>query len=176
MEQTTSSGNGQQSRRVFCRGYVFLTRLGARRPSFTVATRPQCFSASQTRIDPGLVQQTLDALPAHKMTPFNGPVPPSSLLDRIAKGVLDAKGPAEWPHSLRQTRAKIIELCRLRATEDTASDTIAEESTDADVLQQTTNRVPKRPLYRQSSMDFMQSAKIDPKENDSIARYVPVCC
>ena len=52
----------------------------------------------------------MDALPSHLLTPFNGPVPPSNLLDKIAKGVMHAKGPAEWPHSLRATRAKIVEL------------------------------------------------------------------
>ena len=104
------------------------------------------------------------------MTPFNGPVPPSNLLDKIARGVTARKGPVEWPHSLRATRAKIVELARLRAKEDTASDTIAEEeSTDPGVPAQTTAKGTKRPLYRQSSMDFMPSNKLDPAD-DSIAR------
>ncbi|KAI8969498.1 hypothetical protein BD414DRAFT_525812 [Trametes punicea] len=118
-----------------------------------------------------LLSRTLDALPAHLLTPFNGPVPPSNLLDKIARGVISAKGPVEWPHSLRATRAKIIELARLRATEDTSSDTIAEEEpSEKDVLQQTTNTGPKRPLYRQSSMDFMQPSKLDPADSITIAR------
>ncbi|KAH9846659.1 hypothetical protein C2E23DRAFT_743498 [Lenzites betulinus] len=119
-----------------------------------------------------LLSRTLDALPAHLLTPFNGPVPPSNLLDKIARGVIAAKGPVEWPHSTRATRAKIVELARFRATEDTSSDTIAEEETsDKDVLQQTTNTGPKRPLYRQSSMDFMQPSKLDATEKSStIAR------
>ncbi len=113
----------------------------------------------------------MDALPAHLLTPFNGPVPPSNLLDKIARGVTQAKGAAEWPHSLRATRAKIVALARLRAKEDSASDTIAEEdSTDPDVLQQTTNTEFKRPLYRQSSMDFLQSTKLDSTDNETIAR------
>ena len=104
------------------------------------------------------------------MTPFNGPVPPSNLLDKIARGVKSRKGPVEWPHSLRATRAKIVELARLRAKEDTASDTIAEEeSTDPEVPAQTTHKGAKRPLYRQSSMDFMQSTKLDPA-GDAISR------
>ncbi|KAJ3479525.1 hypothetical protein NLI96_g8992 [Meripilus lineatus] len=120
---------------------------------------------------------TLDALPAHLLTPFNGPIPPSNLLDKIAKGVIKAKGPLDWPHSLRSTRAKIVELARERAKECTdgdTSDTIAEEeSNGSDVpLQQTTNTGPKRPLYRQSSMDFMQTAKIDIKDNGNIRRCV----
>ncbi|OSD06632.1 hypothetical protein PYCCODRAFT_1360420 [Trametes coccinea BRFM310] len=118
-----------------------------------------------------LLSRTLDALPSHLLTPFNGPVPPSNLLDKIARGVISAKDPVEWPHSLRATRAKIVELARLRASEDMSSDTIAEEdSSDKDVLQQTTNTGPKRPLYRQSSMDFMQSSKLDPEDSSAIAR------
>lgn len=86
----------------------------------------------------------------------------------------NAKGPLDWQHSLRATRAKIVELARIRAKEaanETASDTIAEEDgPDPDVLQQTTNTGPKRPLYRQSSMDFMQISKHDLKDNGNINR------
>lgn len=119
----------------------------------------------------------MDALPQHLLTPFHGPVPPSNLLDKIARGVTDAKGPTDWPHSLRATRAKIVELARKRAKEPSdggeTSDTIAEEdSAGSDVpLQQTTNTGLKRPLHRQSSMDFMQPpAKIDIKNNGNIRR------
>lgn len=115
-----------------------------------------------------LLTRTLDALPAHVLTPFIGPVPPSNLLDKIARGVAQAKGPNEWPYSLRATRSKLIELCRARAKEVSAEQkqrTIIEEDIDQDlepfreVLQHTTNI--KRPLYRQSSMDFMQSAELE---------------
>ena len=123
--------------------------------------------------------QTLDALPAHLLTPFNGVVPPSNLLDKIARGVASAKGPVDWPHSIRATRVKLMELARIRAR-DPAQDQnrriIIEEDDDAyspgEVLQQTTNTVPTRPLYRRSSMDFMNSAKIDLHNNEHIARYV----
>ena len=121
----------------------------------------------------------MDALPQHLLTPFNGPVPPSNLLDKIARGVSEAKGPGEWPHSLRATRAKIVELARKRAKEPSdggeTTDTIAEEDSAGSgvPLQQTTNTGLKRPLYRQSSMDFMQSAKTDDiKNNGNIHRYV----
>ena len=75
---------------------------------------------------------------------------------------------------MRATRAKIVELARFRARnsrDESASDTIAEEdSTDDAPLKQTTNIGHKRPLYRQSSMDFMQSAKTDLKDNANISR------
>ncbi|KAH9940964.1 hypothetical protein B0H21DRAFT_697351 [Amylocystis lapponica] len=121
-----------------------------------------------------LLTRTLDALPAHLLTPFNGPIPPSNLLDKIARGVSQAKGPGGWPHSLRATRAKIVELARVRAREaiiEGDNDTIAEEDgIDLDVLQETTNMGPKRPLYRQSSMDFVQTSKQDLKDNSNISR------
>ena len=82
--------------------------------------------------------QTLDALPSHLLTPFIGSIPPSNLLDKIARGVAEAKG-TDWPHSMRATRAKIVELARMRARnsrDESASDTIAEEdSTDDAPLQ-----------------------------------------
>ncbi|CCM00116.1 uncharacterized protein FIBRA_02143 [Fibroporia radiculosa] len=128
------------------------------------------WSVEQTR----LLSRTLDALPAHLLTPFNGPVPPSNLLDKIARGVSQAKGSVGWPHSLRATRAKIVELARMRAKEaasDGASDTIAEEdASDPDAQQQSTSSGPKRPLYRQSSMDFMQMAPPNLMDNDKITR------
>ncbi|EMD34025.1 hypothetical protein CERSUDRAFT_117538 [Gelatoporia subvermispora B] len=130
------------------------------------------WTLEQTRF----LSRTLDALPAHLLTPFNGPVPPSNLLDKIARNVSQTKGPLEWPHSVRATRAKIVDLARIRAKEvaanGTDSDTIAEEeySDRGDVLRQTTNTGPRRPLYRQSSMDFMQTAKQDLKDNESISR------
>jgi len=122
-----------------------------------------------------LVTRTLDALPSHLLTPFNGPVPPSNLLDKIARGLTHAKGPIDWPHSLRATRAKIVELARTLSqgsVDGDASDTIAEEeSVASDIpLKHTTNVGPKRPLYRQSSMDFVETAKADIKDNTNIHR------
>ncbi|KAJ7104029.1 hypothetical protein B0H15DRAFT_794896 [Mycena belliarum] len=129
-----------------------------------------------------LLRRTLDALPPHLMTPFNGPIPPSNLLDKIARGVTQAKG-EDWPHSLRATRVKLIELARTIAEEDSKPrQTIPEENdmdcsgyphfAQSDVLQPTTNTSgiglgPRRPLYRQSSMDFLNTSDQD---SDSINR------
>ncbi|RDB25961.1 hypothetical protein Hypma_006644 [Hypsizygus marmoreus] len=124
-----------------------------------------------------LLSRTLDALPAHLVTPFNGPIPPSNLLDKIARGVSQAKGPIDWPHSIRATRVKLIELSRARAKEEQAL--ITEVYSDVDMEDPEGNsyaRYPepvgkplsvKRPLYRQSSMDFMNV--VDLKANDGIA-------
>ncbi|KAJ6507998.1 hypothetical protein C8R47DRAFT_1065979 [Mycena vitilis] len=132
-----------------------------------------------------LLRRTLDALPPHLMTPFNGPIPPSNLLDKIARGVTHAKG-EDWPHSLRATRVKLIELARTIAEEDSKprKKTIPEENDmdcadysyfpEGDVLQQTTNigigigLGPRRPLYRQSSMDFLNTS--EPQDNETINR------
>ncbi|KAI0734340.1 hypothetical protein BC629DRAFT_1585892 [Irpex lacteus] len=117
------------------------------------------------------LNRTLDSLPAHLLTPFIGSVLPSNLLDKIARRVLEAKG-EDWPHSIRATRAKLIELGRVRARESrdvsgSGSDTIAEEGDGSDVpLQATTNIAPKRPMRRQSSMDFIKP----PKDNANITR------
>ena len=54
-------------------------------------------------------EQTLDAFTSHLPTPFNGPVPPSNISDKIAQS-RQAKGPADWLHSQCPTRAKTIEL------------------------------------------------------------------
>ncbi|KAJ3869050.1 hypothetical protein EV359DRAFT_30983 [Lentinula novae-zelandiae] len=129
-----------------------------------------------------LLSRTLDALPSHLVTPFNGPIPPSNLLDKIARGVANAKGPAEWPHSLRATRVKLIEIARQRAKEDPPrgpksvvtdeNDDISCYSTDSDMnagLSRKRSRViPRRPLYRQSSMDFVNPG--DRKNGDNITR------
>ncbi|KAI0091242.1 hypothetical protein BDY19DRAFT_991814 [Irpex rosettiformis] len=118
------------------------------------------------------LNRTLDSLPAHLLTPFIGSVPPSNLLDKIARRVSEAKGD-DWPHSIRATRAKLIDLGRIRAHEardESGSDTIAEEGDGSDVpLQATTNIALKRPMRRQSSMDFIQPGK-PPKDNGNITR------
>ncbi|KAJ8692984.1 hypothetical protein PTI98_010242 [Pleurotus ostreatus] len=129
-----------------------------------------------------LLSRTLDALPAHLLTPFNGPVPPSNLLDKVARGVCQSKGPVEWPHSIRATRAKLLEVAKSRAKEEAIEGrkVIAEESEadfdeempefhEKDVLQQTTNIQRKRPLYRQSSMDFI-NAELKDNERSRLPR------
>jgi transcription factor SPN1 len=147
-----------------------------------------------------MVIQTLDALPAHLVTPFNGAMPPSNLLDKIARGVSQAKGTADWPHSIRATRVKLLELARVRAKEEALADqrrkVITEEDDveidgnysyfgDSDMLHQTANigigknglgvgLGHRRPLHRQSSMDFMNTAATNLKDNDNINRYVSV--
>ncbi|KAF9000684.1 hypothetical protein BDQ17DRAFT_1391226 [Cyathus striatus] len=137
-----------------------------------------------------LLSRTLDALPAHLVTPFNGPIPPSNLLDKIARGVSEAKGPLDWPHSIRATRVKLIELSRLKAKEEALLEqqrrVIAEESemdvdvgssysyfhdgTARPVTLKTVGVGARRPLYRQSSMDFMNAIGADVKNNKNITK------
>lgn len=137
--------------------------------------------------------ETLDALPAHLITPFNGSVPPSNLLDKIARGISAAKGPNDWPHSIRATRIKLLELARRKAQEERCMAIVGEDSAPlgetacqgdtcrastpdhAEVLQPRTNTPIhiRRPLYRQSSMDFMNPDQSD--RSESIARYVHLC-
>lgn len=57
--------------------------------------------------------------------------------------------------------------------EDARNETIVEEDGDhRDVFQPTTNTGSRRPLYRQSSMDFMEYAKMDLSTTDPYSRYV----
>ena len=80
------------------------------------------------------LKQTLNVLPRHSTAPFNKPVPPSHLHDRVARGFTEAKGFADWPHSQRATRAKIIKLTRCRARDTTPLAGIAEESCEDEEL------------------------------------------
>lgn len=115
-----------------------------------------------------LLTRTLDGLPAHLLTPFHGVVPPANLLDKIARGVAAAKGPSEWPHSVRATRAKLLVLARQRAKEERKP--IREEDDECLADGEDVEDVPPRPntrssarkpLYRQNSMDFMASNKLE---------------
>ncbi|TFK75185.1 hypothetical protein BDN72DRAFT_892533 [Pluteus cervinus] len=148
--------------------------------------------------DISLLSRTLDALPAHLVTPFIGPIPPNNLLDKLARGVSQAKGPADWPYSQRATRVKLLELARSRAKDDAAPRVlrIAEEpsppmdtddattgvlSNDNHYSYYSTYGTPhrtstnpanesKKPLYRQSSMDFMMGAELSLTNKENSAR------
>lgn len=113
--------------------------------------------------------QTLDALPSHLLTPFNGPVPPANVLDKISRSIIHAKDPLEWPHSIRSTRLRLLNLARGRAEEIVTRERGRGSDLSTDVLQLTTN-VPKKPLYRQSSMDFLKDNSLNHEK--SIDRYV----
>ena len=130
----------------------------------------------------------MDALPAHLVTPFNGPIPPSNLLDKIARGVSQAKGPSEWPHSIRATRVKLLELARSRAKEEALlkqQRQVIKEEVEIDdgshysYFHEGEEKAfgdigiaPRRPLYRQSSMDFIKPSVTEIRENTNIARSV----
>ncbi|KAF7970087.1 hypothetical protein HWV62_25076 [Athelia sp. TMB] len=139
-----------------------------------------------------LLSRTLDALPAHLLTPFAGPLPPANLLDKIARGVAHAKG-ADWPHSARATRAKLVDLARSKGAAENktarARNSIAEEREEGEGMADVTNTPPgerisvaerialkgareegRRPLYRQSSMDFLKSAKLEKDEEGRSSR------
>ncbi|KAF8656271.1 hypothetical protein AX16_002707 [Volvariella volvacea WC 439] len=133
--------------------------------------------------DASLLGRTLDALPAHLVTPFIGPIPPNNLLDKIARGIIQAKGSANWPYSIRATRIKLLELARLRAKEEAAprafrtseeqpkaKDLDAEDEGNYTYGTPNEPRQPRKPLYRQSSMDFMSGAEVSLKDNENITR------
>ncbi|KLO08929.1 hypothetical protein SCHPADRAFT_916825 [Schizopora paradoxa] len=102
-----------------------------------------------------LLGKTLDALPSHLLSPYNGSIPPANVLDKIARSVINAKDPIEWPHSVRSTRIKLLNLAR-SYNDNGHGDGRRSSELSPDVLQPTTTNVPKKPLYRQSSMDFLK--------------------
>lgn len=104
------------------------------------------------------------------LTPFNGR-PPAQLLDKVARGVGMAKGDDEWPHTVRQTRAKLQELARLKEQEATLDDRRrdGEAPSRENRSPQNNSDASRRPLYRQSSMDFTRGANGGPN-NETIGR------
>ncbi|KAH8117872.1 hypothetical protein DFH11DRAFT_863706 [Phellopilus nigrolimitatus] len=114
-----------------------------------------------------LLLKALDALPSHLLSPYNGSIPPANVLDRIARSIIHAKDPLEWPHSIRSTRIKLLKLARIHAEENDAREKRLSSDLPPDVLQPTTN-VHKKPLYRQSSMDFIKGNTL--KNEKSIDR------
>jgi hypothetical protein len=124
------------------------------------------------------------------LTPYAGPIPPPNLLDRLARSITSSKGAMDWPHSVRATRAKLLEICRARAVADVKSVTsIPEEkenvvvdldpmviSEDDSTLGKAAGRRKvgepsrrRKPLYRQSSMDFLSEL---PSSSNSLAKLV----
>lgn len=97
-------------------------------------------------------------LPDHITTPFHGPIPPSNFLDRLAREIIEAKG-KEWPHSVRATRVKLLELAKSVAQRDIIHEEYEEELYRLVAEESKENVRITRPLYRQSSMDFLPKKK-----------------
>ncbi|CAE6440502.1 unnamed protein product [Rhizoctonia solani] len=101
-----------------------------------------------------LLSRTLDNIPSHLMTPYVGVIPPPNVLDKLARDIALSRNALEWPHSTRATRVKLHELCRRKTVKK------ATERRAPPILRSTVEIVPdsappRRPLYRQSSMDFL---------------------
>ena len=73
----------------------------------------------------------------------------------------------EWPHSVASTRKQLQKLARSRTKEASTREGRRAGEYSHEVLQQTTN-VQKKPLYRQSSMDFLKGNTL--KDEASIER------
>ncbi|KAG9113672.1 hypothetical protein FRC07_007739 [Ceratobasidium sp. 392] len=104
-----------------------------------------------------LLSRTLDNLPSHLMTPYVGVVPPPNVLDKLARNIALSRTALEWPHSVRATRVKLHELCRSKTVQKAlerrtpAPHTVSQNSPQVTEIMAPT----RRPLYRQSSMDFL---------------------
>ncbi|KAJ1307706.1 hypothetical protein OPQ81_001795 [Rhizoctonia solani] len=104
-----------------------------------------------------LLSRTLDNIPSHLMTPYVGIIPPPNVLDKLARNIASSRTALEWPHSIRATRVKLHELCRRKtvqkAIERRAPPTQPTVCNPVEVVPE--SAPPRRPLYRQSSMDFL---------------------
>ncbi|CUA68431.1 hypothetical protein RSOLAG22IIIB_03467 [Rhizoctonia solani] len=101
-----------------------------------------------------LLSRTLDNIPSHLMTPYVGVVPPPNVLDKLARDIALSRNALEWPHSTRATRVKLHELCR-RKTVKKAIERRAPPTPSSTVEIVPESAPSRRPLYRQSSMDFL---------------------
>lgn len=88
-----------------------------------------------------------------------------------------AKGQTDWPHSVRATRVKLLELSRMKAKDEMEKArernrhlVIREEVEMDDVHAGADGIDGPRPLYRQSSMDFIKPGPEEIKGNTAIAR------
>ncbi|KAG8731272.1 hypothetical protein FRC11_004598 [Ceratobasidium sp. 423] len=101
-----------------------------------------------------VLSRTLDNIPSHLMTPYVGVIPPPNVLDKLARDIALSRNALEWPHSVRATRVKLNELCR-RKTAKKATERRAPAPARSAVEVVPESAPPRRPLYRQSSMDFL---------------------
>ncbi|KAG8906800.1 hypothetical protein FRB99_006067 [Tulasnella sp. 403] len=108
---------------------------------------------------------TLDNLPSHLITPYVGSIPPQNILQKLARGVKDAKGPVDWPHSLRATRHMLYQLAAKRTLPppmpSRASASNARHAPPVDATnspQKDKTPASKVPLYRKNSMDDLLPA------------------
>ncbi|KAG8688103.1 hypothetical protein FRC08_011618 [Ceratobasidium sp. 394] len=104
-----------------------------------------------------LLSRTLDNLPSHLMTPYVGVIPPPNVLDKLARNIALSRTALEWPHSVRATRVKLHELCRRKTVQKAIERHTPAPHPVNQNSPQVTEIVPpaRRPLYRQSSMDFL---------------------
>ncbi|KAG8747344.1 hypothetical protein FRC10_001523 [Ceratobasidium sp. 414] len=104
-----------------------------------------------------LLSRTLDNIPSHLMTPYVGVIPPPNVLDKLARNIALSRTALEWPHSVRATRVKLHELCRRKTVQKAIErHTPAPHPVTQNSPQVTEIMAPtRRPLYRQSSMDFL---------------------
>ncbi|CAE6536296.1 unnamed protein product [Rhizoctonia solani] len=102
-----------------------------------------------------LLSRTLDNIPSHLMTPYVGVIPPPNVLDKLARDIALSRTALEWPHSVRATRVKLNELCRRKPVKKAAERRAAPQPTRTTVEDVPESAPSRRPLYRQSSMDFL---------------------
>ncbi|KAG9001663.1 hypothetical protein FRB90_011575, partial [Tulasnella sp. 427] len=105
--------------------------------------------------------KTLESLPSHLFTPFVGSVPPQNVLQKLALGIKDTKGPIDWPHSVKSTRQMLHKLASklalppsfADAAEKAAKELGATPPADSTIAPPKRKRPSRAPMYRKNSMD-----------------------
>lgn len=135
--------------------------------------RPSSFSSLKGSLTfpPGFIasEQTPDALPSHLVVSFDIQLPPSNLLDKIARGVVETKAPADWLRSQRATHAKIVEPAQCRARNSTPMVGITKDSCEdeepREVLRPSSHVNRRRTPQHQPSMDLILNIKLSKRDN-----------
>lgn len=105
--------------------------------------------------------KTLESLPSHLFTPYVGSVPPQNILQKLALGIKDARGPIDWPHSVKSTRQMLYKLASKLSVPPSLADAAEKAANELgnNPPADATNTPPKRdrasrvPMYRKNSMD-----------------------
>ncbi|KAF8322631.1 hypothetical protein DL93DRAFT_2162755 [Clavulina sp. PMI_390] len=93
----------------------------------------------------------LERPPSHLATPYAGAIPPSNLLDAMAREIIGARpAKSDWPHSSRATRLKLIQVAKRQARHAAKA-----QHQQAKAARQSLPSTPATPAGRGSNTDAM---------------------
>ncbi|KAF8339693.1 uncharacterized protein EI90DRAFT_3012662 [Cantharellus anzutake] len=98
---------------------------------------------------------TLEDTPSNLASPYTGTIPPSNLLDRMGRSILDTLSPNEWPHSLRATRLKLLQVAKQLAKPASPSVVVNPAPTSPRTPQRGSSVAARAPLSGKDGMDYL---------------------